>query len=206
MVGDGIAAGTPVRTACEIARAYGAARVVLAVPVAPRSSIIEMAGVADEVVRLEAQERFFAVGQWYEDFSQTSDEEVISLQSRATTRAGGNAVKPVPSRPPIRDNLVEVPAGGVRLVGHLTVPDLIGRLFSAESAARRPGLRLPVTPKQHRSRASRRGRHSDAPRGSPCFGDGPATGAHMLPRDLARRSLLLPRCARGGSARCHRGR
>ena len=89
VVDDGIATGSTARAAYEVARAHGAARVVLAVPVAPRSSIAELAGVADEV---EFPEPFFAVGEWYKNFSQTSDEEVIDLLQRAA--AGG---KPLPS-------------------------------------------------------------------------------------------------------------
>ena len=79
LVDDGIATGSTARAACQVARAQGAARVVLAVPVAPPSSEAALAGDADELVCLETPHRFLAIGEWYEDFSQTRDEEVVSL-------------------------------------------------------------------------------------------------------------------------------
>ena len=79
LVDDGIATGSTARAACQVARAHGAARVVLAVPVAPPSSEAALAGDADELVCLETPHRFLAIGEWYEDFSQTRDEVVVSL-------------------------------------------------------------------------------------------------------------------------------
>ena len=79
LVDDGIATGSTARAACQVARAQGAARVVLAVPVAPPSAGAALAGDADELVCLETPQRFLAIGEWYEDFSQTRDEEVVSL-------------------------------------------------------------------------------------------------------------------------------
>ena len=83
IVDDGIATGSTARAACQVARAHGAARVVLAVPVAPRAAIPGLSSVADEVVCLETPDRFMAIGQWYGDFSQTTDEEVVALLRRA---------------------------------------------------------------------------------------------------------------------------
>jgi putative phosphoribosyl transferase len=83
IVDDGIATGSTARAACQVARAHGASRVVLAVPVAPRAAIPGLSSVADEVVCLETPDRFMAIGQWYGDFSQTSDEEVVTLLRRA---------------------------------------------------------------------------------------------------------------------------
>ncbi|MFB7843058.1 phosphoribosyltransferase [Microbacterium sp. NPDC056052] len=83
IVDDGIATGATVRAACAIARARGAARVVVAVPVAPPEALEELrAGPdpdADEVVCLEAPEDFMAVGMHYVDFRQTPDEEVVRI-------------------------------------------------------------------------------------------------------------------------------
>jgi putative phosphoribosyl transferase len=90
IVDDGIATGSTARAACQVARAQGAARVVLAVPVAPPSADAAFAGDADEVICLEMPERFLAIGEWYEDFSQTTDEEVVSLL-RAARVAGQHA-------------------------------------------------------------------------------------------------------------------
>jgi predicted phosphoribosyltransferase len=84
VVDDGIATGSTARAALEVARKLGASRVVLAVPVAPPESLELLAGFADEVVCLQAPRGFFAVGQWYEDFTQVPDEEVTTLLSPAT--------------------------------------------------------------------------------------------------------------------------
>lgn len=83
VVDDGIATGSTARAACRAARAKGAARVVLAVPVAPPSAAGALRGDADEVVCVESPEHLWAVGQWYRDFTQTTDAEVIDLLRRA---------------------------------------------------------------------------------------------------------------------------
>ena len=79
IVDDGIATGGTARAAIEVARAHGAASVVLAVPVAPPSSVEELSLVADEVVAVETPRHMFAIGQWYRDFTQTTDDEVARL-------------------------------------------------------------------------------------------------------------------------------
>jgi putative phosphoribosyl transferase len=79
VVDDGIATGGTARAALEVARAHGASRVVLAVPVAPPDTLRELASVADEVVCLEAPRWFQAVGMHYADFTQTSDADVVEL-------------------------------------------------------------------------------------------------------------------------------
>jgi uncharacterized protein (TIGR00369 family) len=79
IVDDGIATGSTARAACQVARALGAAAVVLAVPVAPPSTDRALRGDADEVICLEMPDHFQAIGEWYEDFAQTSDEEVVAL-------------------------------------------------------------------------------------------------------------------------------
>ena len=86
IVDDGIATGSTARAACQVARAMGAARVLLAVPVAPPGADVGMRGDADEVICLETPGRFLAIGEWYEDFAQTSDEEVIALLRAARGR------------------------------------------------------------------------------------------------------------------------
>ena len=78
IVDDGIATGSTAMAACQVARARGAARVVLAVPVAPLGWDLDMAGAADELIALETPEPFGAIGRFYQDFSQTTDEEVIA--------------------------------------------------------------------------------------------------------------------------------
>lgn len=70
MVDDGIATGSTARAACQIARAHGAARVVLAVPVAPPGWEARIGSDADELVCVETPTDFYAIGQFYADFSQ----------------------------------------------------------------------------------------------------------------------------------------
>ncbi|HEY5172966.1 MAG TPA: phosphoribosyltransferase family protein [Acidimicrobiia bacterium] len=84
IVDDGIATGSTARAACQVARAYGAARVVVATPVASRGTVDRLRGDADEVVVLDSPEAFRAIGEFYDDFSQTSDEDVIRCLGLAT--------------------------------------------------------------------------------------------------------------------------
>lgn len=91
LVDDGIATGFTARAAMEALRSKGAHRVVLAVPVAPQGGLEAMRSVADEVVVLEVPPWFFAIGDFYEDFAQTSDEIVIALLDQAATRSGRGA-------------------------------------------------------------------------------------------------------------------
>ena len=79
IVDDGIATGSTARVACQVARARGASHVVLAVPVAPAGIERAFAGLADEVVCLITPADFAAVGQFYRDFDQVSDDEVTRL-------------------------------------------------------------------------------------------------------------------------------
>jgi putative phosphoribosyl transferase len=86
VVDDGIATGSTARAACQVVRAQGAARVVLATPVAPPGAVTELLGVADEVVCVETPAQFFAIGEWYDDFSQTPDDDVVALIQRSMKR------------------------------------------------------------------------------------------------------------------------
>ena len=82
LVDDGIATGATMKVAILDARAAGAAKVVVAVPVAALSSLQELEAEADELVCLDAPEDFLAVGQSYQSFDQVTDEEVISILNR----------------------------------------------------------------------------------------------------------------------------
>ncbi|WP_341977655.1 phosphoribosyltransferase [Microbacterium sp. LTA6] len=79
IVDDGVATGATARAACAIARARGAAVIVLAVPVAAPDSLAELADAADEIVCLYAPAGFMAVGMHYVDFRQVEDTEVVRL-------------------------------------------------------------------------------------------------------------------------------
>ncbi|HEX7166811.1 MAG TPA: phosphoribosyltransferase family protein [Acidimicrobiales bacterium] len=83
VVDDGIATGATARAGCEAARLLGAARVVLAVPVAASASIDELAAVA-EVVCVEPRRDLYSVGESYRDFTQTTDDEVVALLDSST--------------------------------------------------------------------------------------------------------------------------
>jgi putative phosphoribosyl transferase len=106
IVDDGIATAATARAACRSARARGAARIVLAVPVAPRDWARRVGDDADELVCPETPRDFMAVGQFYQDFAPTTDAEVVACLDRA------------------RGGEVGIPAdgGAVLLGGELTVP------------------------------------------------------------------------------------
>jgi putative phosphoribosyl transferase len=85
VVDDGVATGSTAVAALRWARARGAAAVVLAVPVAPALSVRQLSSDADEVVALETPDLFHAVGQWYAQFGQVSDEEVVRILGRRSS-------------------------------------------------------------------------------------------------------------------------
>lgn len=79
IVDDGMATGSTAIAATQVARLLGASRVVLAVPVAAAPAVAELRRHADEVVVVAEPSAFRAVGQFYDDFDQTSDDEVVRL-------------------------------------------------------------------------------------------------------------------------------
>jgi predicted phosphoribosyltransferase len=83
LVDDGLATGSTMRAAVSALRQRGPARIIVAVPVAPPSTCRELAMEADEVICPLSVEPFDGVGRWYEDFSQTTDEEVRTLLEQA---------------------------------------------------------------------------------------------------------------------------
>ena len=131
--------GPPARSA----GAAGAARVVLAVPVAPSGWQARIGADADELVCVGTPRGFFAIGQFYARFPQVSDEEVIACLERA-------AVPPSPAQastvraaaaadPPGREQEVRPEAGVVRLAGYLTVPEDAPGSWSSPTAAAAAG-------------------------------------------------------------------
>ncbi|MCZ7529009.1 MAG: phosphoribosyltransferase family protein [Acidimicrobiia bacterium] len=134
IVDDGIATGGSALAAIGVAKAHGAERVILAVPVAPPETVEALGREADEVVCLETPPAFRAVGVWYDDFSATTDDEVVSLLARASasSRPTGpptsgdktpGAATPGAPAVPARDDDVLVQIGTGSLPGHLTVPE-----------------------------------------------------------------------------------
>jgi len=79
IVDDGIATGSTMKAALASVRKSGAKTVIAAVPVGPASTIRELERLADRVVCLYTPEPFFAIGEFYDDFTQTENEEVIEL-------------------------------------------------------------------------------------------------------------------------------
>jgi putative phosphoribosyl transferase len=86
VVDDGIATGATMRAALRAVRRQGPARLVLAVPVAPASTLESLRTEADAVVSLEVPDHFRAVGLYYRDFDQTGDAEVVQLLDEAAKR------------------------------------------------------------------------------------------------------------------------
>jgi putative phosphoribosyl transferase len=117
IVDDGLATGGTARAAVRVARERGAARVVLAVPVAPPDTVAALRRDADDVIAVETPEPFFAIGGWYTDFSPTSEQEVVELLAQTGADVGG-ADQEVDGV----DEEVQIPAERVDLPGHLTVP------------------------------------------------------------------------------------
>ncbi|OFW03516.1 MAG: phosphoribosyl transferase [Acidobacteria bacterium RIFCSPLOWO2_02_FULL_67_36] len=89
LVDDGLATGSTMRAAVGAVRQLGPTRVVVAVPVGAPSTCTQFKGIADEIVCARTPEPFSAVGQWYRDFSQTTDAEVRALLDEHAARLGG---------------------------------------------------------------------------------------------------------------------
>jgi putative phosphoribosyl transferase len=87
VVDDGLATGASMEAACRVLAARGAARLVVAVPVAASEARDRLGTVADEVVAVATPSPFWAVGAWYADFRQTTDEEVVAALATARQSA-----------------------------------------------------------------------------------------------------------------------
>lgn len=119
IVDDGIATGSTATVACDVARHLGASQVVVAAPVAPAGTVRDGVGGA-ELVCVEAPDQFGSVGQYYDDFSPTRDEEVIVLLDAADRRFHGVG-RALDGRD--CDLEVEIRADGVVLEAHLHLPE-----------------------------------------------------------------------------------
>ena len=89
LVDDGLATGSTMKAAVEAVRAHAPARIVVAVPVGAADTCQDFATIADEVVCARAPEHFSSVGEWYRDFSQTTDDEVRELLHQAALEGPG---------------------------------------------------------------------------------------------------------------------
>ncbi|WP_326966413.1 phosphoribosyltransferase [Arthrobacter sp. CG_A4] len=127
IVDDGIATGSTARVACRVARKLGAARVILAVPVAPADTLSSLSE-PDELVCLATPQQFSAVGCHYRDFSPTEDGEVVQLLDAAAKRlqasppVSSNGTGAAAQHAADLDEDVEIPCHDVRLQGRLHLP------------------------------------------------------------------------------------
>jgi putative phosphoribosyl transferase len=121
LVDDGIATGSTARAACLVARARGASRVIVAVPVGAPEAVASLRRDADEVICLHTPASFVAIGDWYQDFSQVADPAVAGLLGQVVAYPGPRDSAPGPAE-------VTVDAGSVRLPGSLVIPADAGGL------------------------------------------------------------------------------
>jgi putative phosphoribosyl transferase len=121
VVDDGIATGSTARAACLVARARGASRVIVAVPVGAAEAVASLRRDADEVICLHTPAPFVAIGDWYQDFSQVADPAVADMLGQAVTSTEPRDAAPDPAE-------VTVDAGDILLPGSLVIPSDAGGL------------------------------------------------------------------------------
>ena len=123
LVDDGLATGATMSAAAAALRAQNPAKLVVGVPVASPETCDAFRDIVDDIVCAITPERFYAVGLWYEDFTQTTDEEVHELLTAPPSRPGaGNPTDDRPRRQPVEESTVHVSAAGVTLEGTLAIP------------------------------------------------------------------------------------
>ncbi|MGB7588164.1 MAG: phosphoribosyltransferase family protein [Solirubrobacterales bacterium] len=119
LVDDGIATGGTAIAAARALKARGASHVVLAVPVGPPGTEGRLGDDFDEVVCLEQPEGFFGIGQFYANFEQLGDDEVVELLEEAHARQAQDS----PGARPVAERAVEIDvATGIRVAGDLRIP------------------------------------------------------------------------------------
>ena len=97
IIDDGIATGSTALVACQVAKAHGARGVVVATPVAPPDTVAKLQSAADHVYCVSTPRHFWAIGEFYSDFTQTSDQEVAQLLDKAAARPRAEAATGDPS-------------------------------------------------------------------------------------------------------------
>jgi putative phosphoribosyl transferase len=121
LIDDGIATGGTAVAAGRALEARGASKVILAVPVAPPGSEVRLGDEFDEVICLEQPHGFFGIGQFYVDFDQLSDQDVIDLLAAAHAPVADAAAA---ADPPPTERAIQIEAGpSVVLAGDLRLPD-----------------------------------------------------------------------------------
>lgn len=126
LVDDGIATGGTAVVAGQALKARGAGKVILAVPVAPPGTDGRLGDEFDEIVCLEEPHGFYGIGQFYVDFGQVGDDEVIQLleEARVPGQAAAIGDPPVPvDPPPIERSVAIEPAPGAQVTGDLRLPE-----------------------------------------------------------------------------------
>lgn len=124
VVDDGLATGTTAKAALRALKNQGATRTILAVPVSPVETLADMKGQADEIICLNAAERFWGVGGFYDDFHQLSDEEAVGLLKRVW-EAGAAKAEAAPEAAAVPPETVmkkEIFVPPLNLAGNLQVP------------------------------------------------------------------------------------
>ena len=116
LVDDGIATGSSMRAAIGALRQMKPVRLVVAVPVAPLSTCNRLRQEVDELICVQTPEDFYAIGQFYEDFSQVADEEVTRLLHRAAQPAAQMVGQDDP--PEEKNSLNAIPSGKTEGGGH----------------------------------------------------------------------------------------
>lgn len=124
LVDDGIATGSTMRAAIKVLRQQQVGRIVVAVPVAAATTCAELRPLVDDLVCVLTPKFLLGIGQWYDDFSQTSDDEVRRLLEQARQESDPSGDAPMKrSASYSGEKLVQVVAGNVTLEGMLFIPE-----------------------------------------------------------------------------------
>jgi erythromycin esterase-like protein/predicted phosphoribosyltransferase len=117
LIDDGLATGATMEAAVAALRELRPARIVVAAPVGAEATRARLRQLADEVVCVQAPEPFYAVGQWYERFDQTSDDEVVAFlaAARQAPAAEEERARPIRSQPAVPDPIETIRSRAQRL-------------------------------------------------------------------------------------------
>jgi putative phosphoribosyl transferase len=122
LVDDGLATGVTARIAIDFLRQQGAKQIILAAPVCAPDTAQTLSGFADQVICIEKPENFYSVGLWYNDFSQISDEQVLSLMNETLQSREARTIKTIETA--ISEEII-INSENIYLPGHLNLPETI---------------------------------------------------------------------------------